>query len=514
MKPAPAWYACLHVRELPAQALLRLQPALRGQAVAVVEGKAPLEKLCSRNRAAAQMGLVAGMSKVEVESLAAVHVLRRDPGAEAKARASLLNCVAEFTPLAEWLPCDSSTECALVVDLGGSEQLFGTPVEMARRIRLGVQALGLIVEIGLSRNFHTAALLARASAGISFAKEGDEARHLAPLPVTLLPADAQQRETLEAWGIERLGQLAALPEKELVSRMGQPGRQLRLLARGEAPHLLQPIEAPFLLEHTLQLEEPVEQMESLLFCLSPMLDGVIAAARDRALAIAQLNITATLERGISVEDVATLEAGSLYHRVLRPALPTCDRALLLKLVHLDMTAHPPGAGVRALEVSAEAGPISKVQLGLFSPQLPEPGRLQVTLARIAAIVGERRVGWARLEDSHREDDCTLQGFQVKEGKYRAETQVSCTAVRRLRPAAPIAPRLSGRKPQWFFFSGKPYTIHRSFGPWQRSGTWWSGDMWSVEYWDVVAYSPAEELLLGILANDRLHGRWHLEAVYD
>ena len=46
------------------------------------------------------------------------------------------------------------------------------------------------------------------------------------------------------------------------------------------------------------------------------------------------------------------------------------------------------------------GSTSKVQLGLFSPQLPEAARLEVTLARIRAIVGEDCVGRAVLQDTH------------------------------------------------------------------------------------------------------------------
>ncbi len=495
-----AWYACVQVRELPAQALLRLKP--EDGAVVVLEGKPPLERVCSANRAAAARGIQAGMTRVEVESLGGIRVLVRDETVEAKARALLLNCAAEFTPMVEWMACDDDTQCGLVLEIGGSERLFGSPLQIAAQIRAGVRGLGMIVQIGISCNFHTAALLARSGAGIRIANTGEEAHKLASLPVALLAMDEQQQETLEAWGIARLGELAALPEKELVSRMGQQGRHLWLLARGTCAHHFQPVEAPFLLEQKLELEDAVEQMESLLFCLSSMLEEVIAAARDRALAIAQLTITAGLEGGAS------------YVRVLRPALPTCDRALMLKLVQLDMTAHPPGAGVRSLEVTAEAGPASKVQLGLFAPQLPEPGRLQVTLARIAAIVGEQRVGWAHVEDSHREDDCTVKTFEVKDGAKAFDALTGCNAVRRLRPAAVIAPRLSGRKPQWFIYGGKPYTVERQFGPWQRSGTWWSAEMWSVEYWDVVAYGPADDLLLCVLANDRLRGSWALEAVYD
>ena len=505
LKPV-VWYACVHVRELPAQALLRQKPEQVEGAVVVLEGKPPLECVCSCNRAATALGLQPGMTRVEVESLPGIRVLLRDEAVEARARALLLNCVAEFTPLVQWMDCENDTRCALVLEIGGSEKLFGAPLQIAAHLRTRVRALGMIVQIGISCNYQTAGLLARSGPGIRLAKAGEEALKLGSLPVSLLAMADQQRETLDAWGIFLLSELAALPEKELVSRMGQPGRRLWLLARGEDTHHFQPIEAPFLLEQRLELDDAVEQMESLLFCLSPMLEQVIAAARDRALAIAQLTIA------------AGLEGGAVYVRVLRPALPTCDRALLLKLVQLDMTAHPPGAGVRSLEVTAEAGPVSKVQLGLFAPQLPEPGRLQVTLARIAAIVGEQRVGWASLEDSHREDDCTVKSFQVKDGVKDGATSrqasAGCTAVRRLRPAAVIAPRLCGRKPQWFVYAGKPYTVERQFGPWQRSGMWWSAEMWSIEYWDVVAYSPAEELLLCVLANDRLRGSWSLEAVYD
>src|SRR6185312_3743240 len=70
------------------------------------------------------------------------------------------------------------------------------------------------------------------------------------------------------------------------------------------------------------------------------------------------------------------------------------------LLHLDLEAHPPQAAILTVVLHAEPGSESKVQLGLFSPQLPEPGRLDVTLARIAAIVGENNVGLAVLDDAH------------------------------------------------------------------------------------------------------------------
>ena len=92
--------------------------------------------------------------------------------------------------------------------------------------------------------------------------------------------------------------------------------------------------------------------------------------------------------------------------------PSNDRRLWLKLLHLDLEAHLPAAAIVAVTLSAEPGKTSKVQLGLFSPQLPEPGRLDVTLARIRAIVGDECVGQAVLRDTHRPDSFRMERFTV------------------------------------------------------------------------------------------------------
>jgi protein ImuB len=52
---------------------------------------------------------------------------------------------------------------------------------------------------------------------------------------------------------------------------------------------------------------------------------------------------------------------------VRPALPSNDKQMWIKLIHLDLEAHPPQAAIVALTLSAEPGSTSKVQLGLFSP---------------------------------------------------------------------------------------------------------------------------------------------------
>ena len=58
-------YACVCAAEFPAQALLRLRTELQSEPVAVLEGRAPLETVCSLNRAAHLKGAVLGMTRLE-----------------------------------------------------------------------------------------------------------------------------------------------------------------------------------------------------------------------------------------------------------------------------------------------------------------------------------------------------------------------------------------------------------------------------------------------------------------
>src|SRR6202012_508940 len=117
----------------------------------------------------------------------------------------------------------------------------------------------------------------------------------------------------------------------------------------------------------------------------------------------------------SVTITMHLDGGGSHIRTGRPALPSNDRQLWLKLLHLNLEAHPPEAAILVVDLHAEPGNTSKVQLGLFSPQLPEPGRLDVTLARIAAVVGEDNVGRAVLEDTHAREAFRMEPFRVPSG---------------------------------------------------------------------------------------------------
>jgi len=501
-KPAEI-YACIHATEFSAQALLRLRPEMRERPCVVMEGEPPLQQACSLNRKARLLGMAHGMTQVEVDTFSGVIVLRRSPSEEAAAKAALLECAGGFSPRVE----DRSKDGAFlaVIDIAGTTALFGPPETLAQNLLARIHALGISASIAVSGNLHASVALARGipAQTVRVIPTGEECSALAPLPLTVLDLSEEQAETFSLWGIRTLGMLGCLPEKELTARMGQSGRLLRQMGRGEMPHLFQPAEPAFTLTERMELDSPLEVLDALLFVVNLMLDQLIRRATARVLALASVGIT------------LALEGGATHSRFVRPALPTCDRQLWLKLLHLDLEAHPPQAAILAVVLAAEPGSTSKVQLGLFMPQLPEPSRLDVTLARICAIVGDENVGRAVLTDSHGPDGFRMEPFTVSTSE---RSEIPSTpmrpAMRRLRPAEAAFVTVQSERPMAFFFRDRRYAVERAYGPWLTGGEWWNSTLWGCEQWDLVARAQDGAMLCCCLIRDLLREQWQIMGLYD
>jgi protein ImuB len=501
-KPAEL-YACFYAKEFPAQALLRLRPELRIRPCVVLEGDPPTEQVCALNARARQIGLAHSMTRVEVDTFPEAVVLLRSPQMEATAKAILLECAGAFSPRVEDRSSASAFLCG--IDITGTQNLFGPPETLARLLLDRTKALGIRGCIAVSRNLHAAECAAkgRSRGSAQVIAPGEEALALASLPLSVLDLAADQAETFSLWGILTLGMLAELPERDLISRIGQNGRRLLQLARGEMPHLFQPIEPVFTLEEHIELDSPVEQLESLLFVVGVMLDQLILRAKARILALAAVTVTLKLEGGAS------------HTRTARPALPSNEKQLWLKLLHLDLEAHPPPAAILAIALQAEPGSTNKVQLGLFSPQLPEASRLDVTLTRIRAIVGEDNVGHAVLQDTHAQDAFRIEPFSVLSERPALKTSAeSRVAMRKLRPPETTAVILQDARPAAFFFRERRYQVERGYGPWLTEGEWWNPSLWGFEQWDLIARAPDGSRLCCCLMRDLLQDEWQIAGLYD
>lgn len=500
-------FAAIHIPEFPVAAWQRSSPDLRSQPCVVLEGIPPQEKvvsLCGKARAA---GIEHGMSTVQAEAVCTAHLRSRQIDEEQVAFSYLVEVAERFSPRVEAIasPLNRYAEAlrpavAMLVDSSGIGKLFGSAENYARKLYCELRAAGFHAGIGMAPNAEAALILARSGEKVVCADWDSVRGKLARLSVALLPCEPKTLAILSRWGICTLGELAALPETALISRLGQQGRRLQLLARGEADHLLVPQEPAFMLSETTALDSPLELLDSLLFVLSPMLETILRRAMDRAYALRSIRLTVQLERG---------EPHSIE---VRPATPTQNREVLLKLLNLKLQSHPPRAGIVNVTLDAEPTQPQTAQCGLFQAHFPEPDKLELLLARLRSLAGENNVGSPQLQNSHGEDAFTMAPFRPSlHSDSGKEPMHSLLAIRAFRPPQPVRVTCWNNQPRSLFWQDYRFVIASCAGPWHSSGSWWDGQAWDHDLWDVVTVEPKQALRL---RQEHTSKAWSVVGLYD
>jgi nucleotidyltransferase/DNA polymerase involved in DNA repair len=600
------FFACIFVPDFPVEAILRAEPDLRSYAVAVLDGKAPRQKVFAQNENASRAGVEPGMAKLELEACGNIVLRCRSQLQEDAAHAALLDCAQSFSPRVEDIAWDT-----ILIDLAGLEPLFGPLPKIARDLARRASDLGLESNVAVASNPDTAVIAARGFSGVTLIPQGKEAEQLGGLPIEILFAGQRSRstsehivenlgdykdagkattsigskkvlkghgfqpcrtssesisgaaesrapskpvstatisysgtisvlpqavssknddqkqseqilDTLNRWGIRNLRSLAALPDVALSERLGQGGLHLQKLARGETFRTLTPVEPLLVFEEAIELEHPLVLLEPLAFLLGQLLEQLCARLSARALATQELRLRLELDSSCHEEgtEPRSNKAGDVFERTLRLPVPLLDAKIFLKLLQLDLNANPPGAPILKIHLRAEPVRPRAAQGGLFLPPSPEPEKLELTLARIAGIVGEDKIGSLALLDTYRSEGFRMQRFSPASQENPKNTgernNAAVTALRIFRPAIPVMLTLQGGIPARIACHERKDVqgdILWSAGPWRSSGDWWETESWSRDEWD-IAVQAETEITLYRLVKDLLAGRWFVEGVYD
>jgi len=520
-------FACIFVPDFPVAAVLRAEPELRAQAVAILEGKPPLEKVLAVNEKAERMSIMLGMTKAQAELCPGLALRPRSPLQESAAHAALLDGAQSFSPCVEDAAADT-----VILDLSGMESLFGPLPEIAHAIFSRTAELGIETNVAVASNPNAALLAARGFSAVTVIPAGKEAEQLGSLPVEVLfagPREGEEKkeadrllETLGRWGIHHLRALAALPKIALSERLGQEGLRLQQLAQGAASRTLVPVEAPLVFEEAVELEHPIVLLEPLAFLLNRLLEQLCARLGSRALSTQELRLTLELENPASNQQSKI--NNQQFLRTLRLPLPMLDVQLFLKLLQLDLSAHPPGAPIRKIHLAAEPARPRTAQGGLFRPPSPEPEKLELTLARISSMVGENKVGAVELLDTHRPEGFRMLRFlggatqETQRGNASGpvEEKPAVTAMRRFRPPLRASVTLESGQPVRVLCAKKKEVqgdVLWKAGQWRASGDWWERDTWARDEWDIALQNEGSVALYR-LVHDLLGGGWFVEGTYD
>lgn len=409
--------------------------------------------------------------------------------------AALLECAQGFSPVVEMTSAQTA-----VLDASGLERLYGSPHHIAAAMAARARHMGMEANVAIAANPDAAVCAARGFTGIHVVPFGDEAKYLADLPLALLSPDPETFETFERWGIRTFHDLAALPEVGLAERMGPQGVRLRQLAAGVHERPLRPYEEALHFHEEMELEYPVALLEPLLFLLARLLNDLCLKMGARGCAATELRAT------------LTLESAAIHERVLQVPVAMRNARMFLKLLHLDLEAHPPQAPVVKVELDVDPVKPRSTQGGLFVPVAPEPERLELTLARIAALVGEENVGSPELLDTHRPGAFRMRRFVAVSPKGIAPPAAPpvTMAFRIFRPPLPASVTTPAGAPLQVQAQGIRGRVLTAAGPWRTSGDWWRADAWARDEWDIALNDGG----VYRICCDHASGRWHIEGTYD
>lgn len=494
--------------------------AWSNRAVAVLDGPESMPRVVASNQRAQLSGIEPGITKAQASQCPDIILRKRILKQEQVAQDALIDCAAHFSPKVE-----STSQGIVSLDIEGTERIFGPPRKLIRTLTHHAAHVGLEVNVAAAANRDAALLAAKGFTGTTVIEKGSEANLLGQLPVNVLPLSEAQAEILDVWGIRRCRDLALLPSVPLIERLGQAGLNLQRLARGEGTGILVPVDPPLRFEESLELEDPVTDLESLAFILGRLLNQIATRLVSRSLAtdelILRLQLDVHQDRDIRNEQQRR-EVPDCWVRTLNLPVAMQDAKVLLKLLQLDLVHHSPGAAVKAVAIEARSARRHYAQAGLFAPVAPEPEKLEVTLARIRGVVGETdeqgrgKIGAPEVLNSHKPDDFRMTAFTPEEDMRVTsgdDNRIPSVIMSMFRPPLRASVRCNNGKPIYISFTDVSSEIVCAGGPWITSGHWWKSEEWRREEWDIAVQLDRGVGLYRIFLDLR-QNTWFVEGLYD
>ena len=458
---------CLYVPDLPLQALLRAEPELSDAPVAVTGSQGSRAVVLACSAPARRAGVGVGMTAAQAKSLLAGLVVRSLSAPQVRsAQAALLDAARSFSPRVALEPAGE-----VCLDLSGLDRLHSSERRLGAALLHRAERAGLPARVGIASGKFIARLAARTTDGLQVIAAGEERAFLGPLPVGLLEASANLHAILRRFGIERFGQLADLPSKDLGPRLGSEGLRLHRLARGEDRSPLVPMKLPERFVEETETPYPVGQIEPLLFVLNGVFSRLAERLRWRGLTAERLFLSLGLDPEGSDE------------RFVGLASPTCRVNTWTTVLRLALQERPPRAPVAAVRVEAEARGRRGAQVEMFAPQRPAPEKLDDAIAYLASLAGEGRVGSPRLVDSHRPGKFVVVPFgqPAAAGKSIPGSRLP---LRVFRPGREVEVRLYKTVPRYLKGKGIRGRVLQFAGPWRLEGEWWEAEALLRDYYHV------------------------------
>lgn len=350
----------------------------------------------------------------------------------------------------------------LWLDLGGVAHLFGGEEKLCHSILRACTRLGLSARLAVAGTLGAAYALARFSgAPVTLLPKGMEAVALAPYPLAALRLESDALATASRLGIERVGELIAMPRAPLQRRFGSSLLRRLDQALGRISEPFDPIIPEDPPSVTLNFAEPIGSAEAIAQAIGDAMAKLADELGRTGLGLRLLNLLCTRvdnrQEEVRIGTARASRDGPHLLRLLLPKIETID----------------PGFGIERLELIATRveplGPepiASELQGGKPAPDLTK------LIDRLAGRLGARRLyRIGAVESDVPERSVRRLGTLALPASWPAWPRPT----RLLSPPEPldgVMALLPDRPPRLFTWRGRPYRVTRADGPERIYGEWW------------------------------------------
>lgn len=378
--------------------------------------------VAAANASARAAGIAPGMRVSAAQALVEMLVVRlRNVTAEQEAAARLAAWSGQYTSQVTLVSSNT-----LLLEVAGSEKLFGDLPALMARVRKELAGLGYTAQLALAPTPLAATWLARAGRECCLTDYGPLFRELAELPLTSLGLAPEREALLTGLGLRTLVDCLRLPRDGIARRAGRETLEALDRAFGRQPDPRAAFVLPERFHARLELPAPVDNSQALLFPLHRLLLELAGFLEARGVGAATLEFELRAFRA---------EPMRLSFKLLTPSR---DASHLVALVRERLERFELTAPVEEVQLNVDAlQPLGAQPLDFFErAQAPEELRAQL-VERLQARLGREAVQGIVSCADHRPERAWR---YVAPGTETEETVCGQRPVWLLPAPLPLAPR--------------------------------------------------------------------------